>query len=157
MLGVLPPVLWSGDAGAVAGPTLLLLSCGILLTLVFTALASLVSLYVVDRARGLGAAILLWFAVTALYDALLVLVATSLSGHPLEVPLLALVLLNPVDLGRVLLVLRLDAAGLMGYTGAVFERFFGGAVGVTVTVGALGLWSAVPYLLGRRRFAGKDF
>ena len=157
LLGMAPPVVWSAAGGAVAGPLTILLAAGILLTLVFTALAFLVSLLVVDRARGLGAAILLWFAATALYDGLLVLLATSFTGYPLELPLLTLVLLNPVDLGRVLLVLRFDPAGLMGYTGAVFERFFGSAVGLVVTIGALGLWTLVPYLLGRRYFARKDF
>lgn len=156
LLGVAPPLLWSPDGGGAAGGGLLIV-CGVLLTLVFTALAFLLSLLVVDRVRGLGAAILLWLAATALYDGLLVLVAVSLTGYPLERPLLGLVLLNPVDLGRVLLVLRLDAAGLSGYTGAVFERFFGSALGMVVAFATLGAWTAVPYLLARRRFTRKDF
>ena len=156
LLGIAPPLLLGAGRESVI-PLLLLLACGVLLTLVFTGLAFLVSLLVVDRARGLGAAILLWFAATALYDALLVVLATSLTDYPLERPLLALVLLNPVDLGRILLVLRFDAAGLNGYTGAVFERFFGSALGVVLTFGALGLWTVVPYLAGRRRFGQKDF
>ena len=110
-----------------------------------------------DRARGLGLAIVLWLGVTVLYDAILVLVTTTMADYPLELPLLGLTLLNPVDLGRVLLLLRLDAAALMGYTGAVFERFFGSALGTGVTIGALALWVAGPLLLGMRRFVAKDF
>ena len=127
------------------------------ITTVFVGLAFLVSVVVVDRARGLGVAIVLWLGITVLYDAALVLVTTSLADYPLELPLLGLTLLNPVDLGRILLLLRLDAAALMGYTGAVFERFFGSVLGTGVTVGALALWVTAPLLLGLRRFASKDF
>lgn len=155
LLGVGLPFLWHGTT--LAGPVAALLGTGTLLTLVFTAVAMLVSLTVDDRAKGLGAAILLWLGATALYDALLVLVASTLSDHPLELPLLGLTLLNPVDLGRVLLLLRLDTAALMGYTGAVFERFFGSAEGVAVTVVALALWCVGPLALARRRFERKDF
>ena len=156
-LGTGLPFLWGGADEGTLGPLVMLLGCGALLTLVFTALAFLVSLLVVDRARGLGAAILLWLAATALYDALLVLVATALADYPLELPMLGLTLLNPVDLGRVLLLLRLDIAALMGYTGAVFERFFGSMLGLGVTAGALALWTLVPFLAGMRRFGRKDF
>jgi len=85
------------------------------------------------------------------------LVATTMAEYPLELPLLGLTILNPVDLGRVLLLLNLDAAALMGYTGAVFERFFGSALGTGVTVGALAFWVAAPLFLGMRRFVARDF
>jgi Cu-processing system permease protein len=155
LLGVGLPFLWYGAEPA--APFVMLLGAGTLLTLVFTALAVLVSLTVDDRAKGLGLAILLWLGTTALYDALLVLVASSLSAYPLELPLLGLTFLNPVDLGRVLLLLHLDAAALMGYTGAVFERFFGSALGTTLTAAALVLWFVVPLGLAGRRFDRKDF
>jgi Cu-processing system permease protein len=158
LLGVGLPFLWAApDAESGRGSIGLLLACGTLLTLVFTALAFLVSVLIVDRARGLGLAIVLWLGLTVLYDAVLVLVVTMMADYPLELPLLGLTLLNPVDLARVLLLLRLDAAALMGYTGAVFERFFGSALGAGVTGGALALWVAAPLLLGVRRFAAKDF
>ena len=139
------------------GPPAVLLGAGTLLTLVFTAIAMLVSLLVTDRAKGLGLAVLLWLAVTALYDAVIVLVASTFSDRPLELPLIALTMLNPVDLGRVLLLLRLDTAALMGYTGAVFERFFGSVVGAALSTGALLLWCVVPLAAARRRFCRKDF
>jgi Cu-processing system permease protein len=158
VLGVGLPFLWAhpgDDSGS--GPIALLLACGVLLTLIFTALAFLISLLVVDRARGLGAAIVLWLCATALYDAILVLAATTLTDYPLERPLLLLTLLNPVDLGRVLLLLRFDVAALMGYTGAVFERFFGSSVGLGAVTAALVAWCLLPLLLGVRRFVRKDF
>lgn len=158
LLAVGLPFLWEGGGdGALAGPLLALLGVGILLTLVFTALALLVSLLVDDRAKGLGLAILLWLAATALYDALIVLAATTGSDAPLELPLIGLTVLNPVDLGRVLLMLRLDTPALMGYTGAVFERFFGSLLGATLSAGALVLWWVGPLTTAHHRFCRKDF
>ena len=158
LLGVGLPFLWSGQGdGSLAGALAMLLATGVLLTLVFTALAFLVSLLFEDRAKGLGAAILVWLAATVLYDAVIVLVATAFTDYPLELPMLGLIVLNPVDLGRVLLLLQFDTAALMGYTGAVFERFFGTLVGLAVATGALALWCAGPLGLARARFRGKDF
>ncbi|HEX3273660.1 MAG TPA: ABC transporter permease subunit [Gemmatimonadales bacterium] len=158
VIGVGLPFLWGGQGdGSLARPLLTLLGAGVLLTLVFTALAFLVSLLFDDRARGLGVALLLWFAATALYDALLVFVAVAWSAYPLETPLLGLTLLNPVDLGRVLLMLQFDSAALMGYTGAVFERFFGSALGAAAAALALLAWCAIPLALAARRFERKDF
>jgi len=127
------------------------------LTLVFTALAVLVSLLVNDRAKGLGLAILVWLVVTTLYDALIVLVATTSGDYPLELPLIGLTLLNPIDIARVSMLLRLDTAALMGYTGAVFERFFGSFLGIGVSAAAVILWWLVPLAAARRRFCRKDF
>jgi Cu-processing system permease protein len=158
LLGVGAPFLWDGGGqGSLAGPLAMLLGAGTLLTLVFTALAMLVSLRVNDRAKGLGLAILLWLVATALYDALIVLVATTFSDYPLELPLIGLIILNPIDLARVAMLLRLDTAALMGYTGAVFERFFGSALGVGLSAGALILWWAGPLVAAHRGFCRKDF
>lgn len=158
LLAVGLPFLWDGAGdGTLAGPLTMLLGAGTLLTLVFTALAMLVSLRVNDRAKGLGLAILVWLTATALYDAAIVLVATAFSDYPLELPLLGLTVLNPIDLARVAMLLRLDTAALMGYTGALFERFFGSALGIALSGGALMLWWAGPLLAARRGFCRKDF
>ena len=154
--GVGLPFVWAqGDAPL--GPLAMLLVAGVLLTLAFTAIAFLVSLVFEDRTRGFGVALLLWLAATALYDAGLVFVAVSWSDYPLELPLLGLTLLNPVDLGRVLLLLQFDNAALLGYTGAVFERFFGSALGIVVSAGALLAWCGIPLWVAGRRFVRKDF
>jgi Cu-processing system permease protein len=158
ILGVGLPFIWEGgaEAGSAGGLAMLLLT-GTLLTCAFTGIAFLISLLCNDRARGLGLAILLWLAATALYDAVLVLVATMFSDYALERPLLILTLFNPVDLGRVLLLLQADKAALMGYTGAVFEAFFGSVLGIMIAGVALIGWTAVPFGLGLLRFRVKDF
>jgi Cu-processing system permease protein len=158
ILGVGLPFIWgSGGEAAFFGPLALLLLTGALLTCAFTAIAFLISLLFEDRAKGLGTAILVWLAATLLYDAGLVFITTTLADYPLERPLLILTLFNPVDLGRVLLLLQADKAALMGYTGAVFEAFFGSALGIMVAGVALVAWTAMPFVLGLLRFRAKDF
>lgn len=157
-VGVGLPFLWTGQGeGSLAGPLGMLLLVGVLMTFAFVALAFLIALRFEDRAKGLGAVILAWFAATALYDAFLVLVVTTFSDYPLERPLIGLILLNPVDLGRILLLLQVDTAALMGYTGAVFEQFFGSKLGIALAGGALISWTLLPFGLGLRRFRTKDF
>jgi Cu-processing system permease protein len=92
-----------------------------------------------------------------LYDGLVLFVVAAFSDYPLETPMLVLTLLNPVDLARVLLLLTFDVAALMGYTGAVFERFFGSGLGVLAALAALLGWTALPFVAGLRGFSRKDF
>jgi Cu-processing system permease protein len=145
-----------GRAGG-AGTLLTLLAVGVALTLVFTAIAFLVAVRLEDRAQGLGAAVLLWLLLAVVYDGAVLLVATIMIDYPLEKPLLALMLGNPLDLGRVLLLMTFDAAALMGYTGAVFQRFFGSIAGAALASAALLSWIVLPLALGLRAFERKDF
>lgn len=158
LLGVGIPLLLQGSGGpAFAGQTVMLLSVGLLLTLVFTAFSLCVAVLIEDRARGLGAALFGWLLTTLVYDGLILLVTTAFDRYPLEGPLLGMMFLNPVDLGRVMLLLSFDVSALMGYTGAVYQGFFGGPLGVPLALLMLGLCAAVPFLLGLYWFRRKDF
>jgi Cu-processing system permease protein len=126
------------------------------LTCIFTAVACVIALVCEDRLRGLGAAIATWLFLALLYDALVLVLVATFGDYALERPVLAAMLANPVDLARVLLLLRFDNAALMGYTGAVFQRFFAGA-GALIAAGALLLWIAAPVYAGARAFRTKDF
>ena len=134
-----------------------LVGAGAALTLVFTAIAFCIALWCEDRLRGLGAAIGVWMIAAIVYDGLVMSVVAAFSDYPLERPMLALTLANPIDLARVTLLLQLDVSALMGYTGAVFQQFLGGAIGTLVAGGALVLWIAAPLALGVRAFSRKDF
>ncbi len=92
-----------------------------------------------------------------LYDGVVLLGIALFGDWPLERAVLAATFLNPVDLGRVLLLLRFDLSALSGYTGAVFARFFAGGTGLLLSVAGLALWAALPLAWGARRFARKDF
>jgi Cu-processing system permease protein len=134
-----------------------LIATGAALTFIFTAISFSIALLAEDRLRGLGIALGIWLLVALLYDGLLLVAVALLSDYPIERPLLALTFANPVDLARVLLLLKLDVAALMGYTGAVFQRAFSSPVGPALAAGMLGLWIAVPLAFGARQFRRKDF
>ena len=157
LVGSALPFVYHGVGGADAGVLALLAASGALLTAVFTALAFLIAVRVEERVRGLGAALALWLLLAVAYDGVVLAFVAALGDWPLEKPVLALMLLNPVDLARVLLLMGLDVSALMGYTGAVFARFFGGAAGAVVALGALALWIAAPLALGARGFRRRDF
>ncbi len=143
----------SGDVGA----TVLLLLAGLLLTLCFLSLAFLISALVSDRVRAFGAGLVLWLFCAIVFDALLLVGIARFADYPLERPLMIAVLLDPIDLARVLVLLRLDAAALLGYTGAVFQEFFGRALGTVCALAALLAWAALPLLGGLRRMERSDF
>jgi Cu-processing system permease protein len=127
------------------------------LSVIFTALAAMISFAVDDRVRGLALAIGVWLVLAVVYDAAVLMAAVQFSHLPLERPMLVAVLGNPIDLARLLLLTRFDVAALLGYTGAAFQRFFGGTVGLLVATGAVTTWVAVPALAGARLFHRKDF
>ncbi|MEO8563409.1 MAG: ABC transporter permease subunit [bacterium] len=157
-VGVGVPFLLRGGV-AEAQPAMLasLVGAAIALTLVFTAIAFCIALLCTDRLRGLGAAIGVWMVGAIVYDGLVMAIVAAFEGHPLERPMLVLTLANPIDLARITLLLQLDVSALMGYTGAVFQQFLGGAVGTLAAVAALLLWIVTPAWLGMRAFATKDF
>lgn len=156
-VGVSLPFAYRGLEAGHAGALATLLACGVLLTGIFTALAFWVALRFEEKIKGLGAALVLWLAAAVLYDGAVLLAAHAFAAYPLEQPMLVLMVLNPIDLARVLLLMALDASALMGYTGAVFERFFGSMLGAAVSVGALGAWLALPLGLALGRFRRQDF
>lgn len=156
--GLLLPFVYLGVDETVAVGTLAAIAgAGVALTAIFLALATLIAVWTDDKVKGLGIAIALWLASAVVYDGAVLLVATWFSDYPLEQPMLGLMLANPVDLARVVLLLRFDISALLGYTGAVFEQFFGTRGGLAVALGALGAWVALPLLLGARRFRRRDF
>lgn len=155
--GVTLPFLYHGAAVGAFGALVVLLVTGVLLTAIFVALAFALALVTEDRIRGLGMALAAWMFFAVVYNGLMLLVIQVFHAYPLQQTVIGLSLLNPIDLGRILLLLNLDAAALMGFTGAVFQKFFGSTTGQVMSVGAMFTWLAVPLLLGRTAFLRKNF
>ena len=158
LVGIGVPMLFHGaGTGAPRLALLLLASSGALLTLAFAALAMAIALGVDDRLRAMTRALAVWFFLTIAYDGLVLVAVSAFGDWPLERPLLVLMLGNPVDLARVLVLTSLDASALLGYTGALFRRIFGTALGPAIALTALTAWAIVPVFIARRRFLHRDF
>lgn len=157
VVGLGAPFLFRGVDAAGWITLLALLTAGVVLTAVFTAIATLIAVLCEDRLRGLGTAIAVWLLLTVVYDGFVLFVLAVMSDYPLERATLAMMMANPIDIARVGLLLRFDAAAMMGYTGAVFLKFFSGAAGMVITAVALTVWVCAPVALGMRAFQRKDF
>lgn len=156
LVAVLLPLSLGGiDAGSL-GAVFTLAFCGVFLTAIFIALAYWIAVKFDEPMKGLGLVLATWLFFGVLYDGFVLLAANAFSAYPLERPMLVLMMLNPVDLARVLLLMQLDVAALMGYTGAVFKAFFGGALGPLLSVTMLSAWVAGPFWMGMRIFDRKD-
>lgn len=152
LLGVGIPILFfAADSTGFA-----LLFTGTALTLIFTSIAFLAAVCSRDKARGIGIALLIWFYFALIYDGLLMMLLFSFSDYPMEKFTLLLSALNPVDLARIFIMLQLDVSALMGYTGAVYQDFFGSIAGIAFTAGIMLIWIFIPLFLAVRLFRKKD-
>ncbi len=152
VIGVgIPTYIYDGTG---AGATLIL--CGLLLTLVFVSLAFFACTFTKDRAKGIGIALGLWFYFCLLYDGIALSLLMMFSDYPLDKASLVLTSLNPVDLARILILMKLDISALLGITGAVFKNFFTSDKGVFISVALLFFWIALPVWRAYYKFTKKD-
>jgi len=135
----------------------LLLITGSFLTFIFTALAFNIALSNENRIKGFGYAILLWLFLAVIYDGLFLLFLVVFEDYPLDQFSLIASMLNPIDLSRTLILLKLDISALLGYTGAVFKQFFGTNFGLIISFMALSLWVILPVFRIVRKSKKKDF
>jgi len=120
------------------------------------AIAFAITVNIRDKAKGIGTVLLLWFYLSLIYDGLILFTMFSLSDYPLEKITLGLIALNPIDLARVSIMLKMDVSALMGYTGALYKHFFGSVYGFAFTFGILLLWIIVPLFIAHHSFQKKD-
>jgi len=143
-------VLWSA-------PFLTLLGTGGALTMVFFAIAYLIGIVVQDKAAAMGVAFIAWLSFAVLYDGVILALTVLFADYPMETPTIAMIVGNPIDLARIIVMLTFDYAALMGYTGAVFQNFFGTSVGILISAGSLVAWMLIPVFAGCRSFRRKDW
>ncbi|MDP4131586.1 MAG: ABC transporter permease subunit [Bacteroidota bacterium] len=147
----LPILIYSAS-----GAGFMMIFVGLALTLVFVSLAVLASVITRDKAKGIGVAILLWFYFALIYDGIILFILFQFSDYPMEKVTIGFSALNPIDLGRIMILLKLDIAAMMGYTGAVFKDFFGGFWGILYALLVMLLWVFLPVWLTVRKFNRKD-
>ena len=111
----------------------------------FVALAFNIALSNENKIKGFGNAILLWLFLAVIYDGVFLISLVMLNEYPLDKFLLIVTMLNPIDLSRILILLKLDISALLGYTGAVFKKFFGTNLGMFISFAVLFLWVIFQY------------
>jgi Cu-processing system permease protein len=156
-IGMFLPFILFGKVNQQFEGVLFLLLLGIALTFVFTAIAFLITVLQDDKAKGLGFSILIWLILTVIYDGLVLLVVYYFEDYPLEKVMIALSLINPIDLARILFLIEFNFSALMGYTGAVFQNFFGSFFGVLLSAFFLVFWIILPLFFSTKSFLKKDF
>lgn len=134
-----------------------LLIDGALLTFVFVGVAFLISLKSNDKIKGFGYAIAFWLFFAVIYDGFFLISLIVFEEYPLDKFSLVATMLNPIDLSRILILLKLDIAALLGYTGALFQKFFGTNWGMATSFGMLLIWVISPIMLILRTAKRKDF
>jgi len=138
-----------------AGSAILLL-VSLMLTLVFIALAILAGIWARDKAKGMGVSLLFWIYFVLIFDGIILMLMYNFSDYPIERGVLFVTFLNPVDLGRILVLMQTEAAALMGYSGAIFNKFFNEWWGVVGSIAVLIVWAIVPVGISFSMFRHKD-
>ena len=158
LAGVGLPFLINGVIGSDQMPNFLtILFVGVVLSFIFIALAFVIALKNENKIKGFGIAIVLWLFMAVIYDGLFLLSLFVFEDYPLDKVSLVVMLFNPIDLCRILIMLKLDISALLGYTGAVFNKFFGTSMGMLVSIAMTLLWVIVPTFSFVKIAAKKDF
>ena len=136
---------------------MLLLGTAAFLNFIFVALAFNIAITFENKIKGFGYAILMWLFLAVIYDGLFLISLILFNEYPLDKFSLGATMLNPIDLSRILVMLKLDTSALLSYTGAVFKQFFGTGLGLFLSLGMLSLWVVIPIGLMKRKLRKKDF
>lgn len=136
------------------GASLILI--GILLSVIFTALAMLAAISTRDRAKGIGVSIFIWMFFAIIYDGILLILIFQFADYPIEGIMSGLTALNPVGLSRIFVLLQLNVAAMLGQAGAVFKQVFGSGGGMGISMAVLLIWALVPFLWSLMKFNKKD-
>ena len=99
---------------------------------------------------------MIWFYCAIIFDGLVLLFLYTFSDYPLEKAMIVITSLNPIDLARILVLLQLDISALMGYTGALYQNFFGSGYGLAFSVLLQLIWIVVPLCFSLKVFRKKD-
>lgn len=157
-VGLTVPLAWHRLLGGETLSLAVALVVGVaVLNVVSQGIALVIALRIDDRVRALLVALGTWLVLAVLWDGVALVLALVFADRPMEGPLLAMLLFNPVDAIRIVLLLGSDAAAMLGYTGAVVQRTLGTAAGRGAILALLVAWMLLPLWSARRLFARKDF
>lgn len=110
-----------------------------------------------DRLKAMSAALLLWLLMVVAYDLAVLGATAAFHGVPLQAILFPSLILNPVDLARVLVMLSTGSGALFGPTAAVLSKSFGAGPGIALGLAVLSVETLVPLLVAAAVFRRRDW
>jgi Cu-processing system permease protein len=122
---------------------LFLLGLMIVLVAIMTGIGLVASVVSNNRGQAMSAALLIWFVAVLFFDLVLIglLSGTSLGGRGL----LAGLLLNPIEIVRVLAIMHLEPdLTVLGPFGSYLMEDMGKTTATAILVAALGVWVVAP-------------
>lgn len=123
----------------------------VLLVAAMCAVGMLVSSAAPTASKALGAAVVAWFAFVLLYD--LILMGSLVVASMTTSMLISLVIANPVDAARILVMLSLEHdLHALGPAGTVLISSVGHVGATVVVIAILTAWTAIPLAFAVRRF-----
>lgn len=136
---------------------MLLITMACTLSIIFSLIAFIIAMKFDDKVKGLSISIFVWLFFAIIYDGIFLLLLLGLKDYPLDKMTISMIMLNPIDLARILILMKLDMSAMMGYTGAVLSKFLGRGLGILFVSFSLLLWTVLP--LWRLHYIGgkKDF
>lgn len=135
---------------------MIMVAMAVLLTIIFVSIAMLAAALTRDKAKGIGVSILIWLYFSLLFDGLTLFILFQFQDYPMEKAMVVMSGLNPIDLGRILILLKMDISAMMGYSGAIFRDSFGSGTGFIIALLVMIAWILLPTLLSLRKFSRKD-
>jgi Cu-processing system permease protein len=136
--------------------SLLLILGTTFLNCIFIAIALLIAVWTKDKSKGMGFSLLIWIYFVLLFDGIILLLMYNFSDYPIEKFVLYISFLNPVDLMRILVLMQTEAAALMGYSGAIFQKVFTQSWGISIIILVMIIWTILPLSLSLKAYKNKD-
>ena len=109
-----------------------------------------------DRLQAMSTALFLWLLLVVAYDLVVLGATTLLGGLPLQRVLVPALLLNPVDIARVLTTLAVGSGALFGPTSAVLMKLSGTTAGIGLGLLVLVVETIVPAAIAMWVFQRRD-
>jgi Cu-processing system permease protein len=109
-----------------------------------------------DRLKAMSTALFLWLLLVVAYDLVVLGATTLLGGLPLQRVLVPALLLNPVDIARVLTTLAVGSGALFGPTSAVLMQLAGTTAGIGIGLLVLVVETIVPAAIAMWVFERRD-
>jgi len=152
LLGAGIPVILNTDI--IAG--FMIVGTGILISVVFIAIAFTSTVLTHDKAKGIGISVLCWLYFAILFDGIILFLLFQFADYPIEKIVIIISIFSPVDIARILILLQLDVSAMLGYTGALFKEVFAQDKGMILSFCILLLWIVIPFTFSLWKFKAKD-